>query len=73
LKPIAQKRRSEFSLRRFLSGISSRWLTLLFDEPFIFIVRPNPNPDEVTPILQGESPVMRPRTNRPKFANFLKV
>ena len=48
-------------------------LTLLPDEPFIFIVRPNPNPDEVIPILQGKRPVMRPNTNGPKFADPLKV
>jgi len=46
---------------------------LLFDETFVFIMRPNPNPDEVIPILQGKRPVMRSGTNGAEFADFLKM
>ena len=46
---------------------------MLLDEPFIFIVQPNPNPDKVIPILQGKSPVVRADTDRPEFTDLFKV
>jgi hypothetical protein len=45
----------------------------LFDDPLVFIMRTDPDPDEVLSVLNGECPVMRASSRRPKLANLFEV
>jgi hypothetical protein len=49
------------------------WLALLLDEPFVFVMGSNPNPDDVIPVLHCECPVSNPNSNRPKVTDLFEV
>jgi hypothetical protein len=48
-------------------------LGLLFDESLILVMRTDPHPDELYPILDCQRPVMRPSSDGPKLADFFEV
>ncbi len=43
------------------------------NQPVIFVMTTNPNPDEVSVIFNGECPVRKSRADRPKLADFPEV
>jgi len=45
----------------------------LFDHTFVFVVRTNPNPDEVFSIVNRKCPVVDSDSDRPKLAHFLET
>jgi hypothetical protein len=45
----------------------------MLDESLILIMRTDPNPDEIRPILDCQRPVMRPNPHGPQLANFFEV
>ena len=46
---------------------------LLLDKSLIFVVRTDPDPDEIRVILDGQRSVMRTSPDRPELANFFEV
>ncbi len=56
-----------------------RWVRLcrssatLVNEPFIFVVSPNPEPHYVSSLFHCQGTVMTPYPDRPELADFLEV
>ena len=48
-------------------------LALLLDASLVLIMRSNPNPNEICPVLNGQLPVMRANPHGPQLANLFEV
>jgi hypothetical protein len=43
------------------------------DNKIVLIVAPNPEPDQICSLFNGDGTIMNPHTRRPEPANFLEV
>ena len=48
-------------------------LALLLDASLVLIMRSDPNPNEICPVLNGQRPVMRANPHGPQLANLFEV
>jgi hypothetical protein len=58
---------------RFCASDSRLWLALLFDDSLVLIMRADPYPDEILPVLNRQRSVVGPSSHGPKLANLFKV
>ena len=45
----------------------------MLDEPLVFIMRPDPNPDEIPLVFYGQGSMMRPGPHGPQLADLFEV
>ncbi len=48
-------------------------LTLLLDEPLVFVMGTDPDPDEIPLVLHGQGSMMRPGPHGPELADLFEV